>query len=108
MRKAQATLEFMLFFIILLAVIAVIMPSLIGAYEKMSSKSSAAMARASIENEILAYEIACNGGWYAPSEVIYSSGMPKKIENWRIIVNGSEPFSGIFEGCFNNAFDRSA
>ncbi|MEM2909275.1 MAG: hypothetical protein QW590_00920 [Candidatus Bilamarchaeaceae archaeon] len=101
--KGQVTMELLLLFLVTLTLIALITPPILQAFSSFSEKSRIVMARAEVENDILAYEIYCNSKKGAPlSDLLSSSGSSDvliQIEKWVITVERSTNFSGIFEGC---------
>lgn len=100
--KAQATIELMAIFLIVIAMVSLITQSLLQAHGQMAEKSAGAMERAKVENEILAQEIMCNSNKAAPEDVVYQANVRRQTGKWIIKIdqNGSEfVFPGIFKGC---------
>ena len=107
--RGQATIELLILFLVMIAMVAMITQPLLGTYSMMSEKSEGAMKRAVVENEILAGEIWCNSGGSssAPKELLESTPDPNplQVERWYVNVVGGRyegsRFSGIFKGCWD-------
>jgi len=105
--KGQATIELLILFLVMIAMVAMITQPLLGSYSTMSGKNEALMKRAAVENEIFAGEIWCNSGMSstAPSDLLEltSKQQPMKPEEWYIEVTGGKykgsKFPGMFMGC---------
>jgi hypothetical protein len=102
--KAQATMELLLFFVVLLAVIGVLIAPLMDAYSAASKKNEVALMRSALNDDIMAQQIKCNSDVSVPKQAMPNPNLLRRISNWRIelVANNSNtlpPFVGIFKGC---------
>lgn len=101
--KGQVTMELLLLFSVMLLVISMLSQALFYSYSISIEKSRLTQQRALIENDILMYEILCNGDLALPVQFKSPFATGIKPYKWSIslAVNGSQSsdFSGIFTGC---------
>jgi|GEM_PF-2277179 len=105
--KGQATIELLILFLVMVAMVAMITQPLLSSYSTMSDKNDALIKRAAVENEIFAGEIWCNSGMSstAPANLLEltSEQTPMQVEEWYVNVIGGRyvgsRFPGLFKGC---------
>jgi len=105
--RAQATIEFMLIFLVSMAAIAMIFYPLAKAHRDFGAEARVVKDKAEFGDFIFAAQIYCNSNFRTPSSVLGTAERGFRVRQDRIyLVFGDgreEVFEGFFRGCTDGA-----
>ncbi len=100
--KGQATMEFLMVFLITMAAISAIFYPLAKAHRDFGKEAEVVKHKVDFEDFIFGAQIYCNSQFSAPSSILGKMGKGFKIEGNRVYLvleSGEKEFEGFFEGC---------
>ncbi len=103
--KAQATIEFMMIFLVTMAAIAMIFYPLAKAHRDFGAEAEVVKDKQNFEDFIYGAQIYCNGNFKTPSSILGAPGHGFKIQNDKVFLvldSGKKEFKGFFKGCTND------
>ncbi len=101
--KAQATIEFMMIFLVTMAAITMVFYPLAKAHKVFWEEAEVVEDKQNFEDFIYGAQIYCNGNFRTPSDILGAPGQGFKVRQDRIylVLEGGreEQFEGFFKGC---------
>ncbi len=101
--KAQATMEFMLIFLVSMAAIAMIFYPLAKAHRIFGEEAEVVKEKQDFEDFVLAAQIYCNSDFRTPSSILGTAERGFRVRQDRIYLvfedGREELFEGFFKGC---------
>jgi hypothetical protein len=101
--RGQATIEFMMIFLVTMAAIAMIFYPLAKAHRDFGAEAEVVKDKQNFEDFIFGAQIYCNGNFRTPSGILGTPGQGFKIRQNRVylVLEGGreERFEGFFKGC---------